>query len=211
MGHSSTGLAKYRVKHGPSKFARKSVLLAGMIRSQKSDAPGEGSPNVVAKPGSGHWDGVSQVSAGLEVVIEGDFPQGDNHLNSLEQAQLLQQKRTAGLKFLRRWFVPGRSTAHDCGNVAILQRESISPVGRMGLIGKIKPVQSFIEPIATSVTGKYSPGAIAAVGGWRESQHQEAGSWIPEARDRPAPIFPLLELSALCPRNGLSMGHKPWA
>jgi hypothetical protein len=75
------------------------------------------------------------------------------------------------------------------------------------LICETRFVQRSKEPVATSIPGEHTPGAIAAVGGRRETYYEQSRSRIAEAWDWLGPIVVIckapnfLDPHALSPLN----------
>src|SRR4051794_19212927 len=59
--------------------------------------------------------------------------------------------------------------------------------GRM--VGKTERMQRLVQPITASITGKHPARSVAAVSGWRQSDDQESGIRITEARQWFCPIL----------------------
>jgi len=76
------------------------------------------------------------------------------------------------------------------------------------LVGEPEPVQRFMQPIPTTVSGKYASGSVPPMCRGREAQDIEPGVGISESRDRLTPIGPLAELASFIPGNSFSVGNQ---
>ena len=57
-------------------------------------------------------------------------------------------------------------------NITVIESETVATMIRVGLIGKASIVQRAIKPIAAAISGKHSPGAIAAMCGGGQANDQ---------------------------------------
>jgi hypothetical protein len=72
-------------------------------------------------------------------------------------------------------------------------------------------VKRLVEPVAAGVAGEDAAGAVAAVGGGREADDEEAGGRIAEPRHRLAPVGLVAELPLPDLRHGLAVAPEPGA
>ena len=88
------------------------------------------------------------------------------------------------------------------------EAKAVVAVGRMGLVGEAEAMQRLVEPVSAAVSGEHPAGAVPAMGGGRQPHHEETGIRIAEARNRTAPIGPVMELPSLGPGDRFSMGDQ---
>lgn len=81
-------------------------------------------------------------------------------------------------------------------------------MNRLRLVGKSIPVESFIEPISTAISGKDAASPIPAMRGRREAYHEYPCRWIAECGDRSAPINPFPILPAFHAGNRFAMVYE---
>lgn len=146
--------------------------------------------------------------AGLQVMIERNFPERHDDLHSPQQAELLADKRTAGLEFFRRRFIAGRGAAHGGADITIRQFKSIVSMLREGLIREAVTMQGFVQPVSAAVSGKDTAGSVPSVSGWRQSQDIKARVRIPESRNGATPVRPVAKLFPLFRGDRLPIGDK---
>ena len=72
-------------------------------------------------------------------------------------------------------------------------------------------VQSLVQPIARPIPGEHATGAVGAMGRGRQADQDEAGPWIAEAGDGPAPVVPRTVLAPLLTRDSLTVLDQPRA
>lgn len=91
------------------------------------------------------------------------------------------------------------------GNRAILKLETVLPAHRSGLICKTSLVQSFVQPVTTSITREDSACPIATVGGRSKSNNQQSCCRVSKIWNGPAPVFPVPIRSSLFGDNPLAV------
>src|SRR5262245_33296643 len=79
------------------------------------------------------------------------------------------------------------------GDVAVFEFESVVSVNGVRLIGKAKPVQRSVKPVATSIAGKDSAGSSSAVGCRCQSHYQQPCVASSEAWNGFAPVVEILK------------------
>jgi hypothetical protein len=143
--------------------------------------------------------------------VMGESPQSHDHLHSLQKRQLLDQPvRTVGCLHCERT-VPGRGAFHRTRNPAIPKLQAVTRPGRLGLVGESRPVQRPIEPDPRAVSGEHPTGPVSPVSRRRQSHQHQTGVWVPEPRNRPAPIA-LIPVSCSLRRGYLfAPGNQPFA
>src|SRR5262249_13539439 len=119
---------------------------------------------------------------------ESDFAQRDDHLDLGQELQLSEQIGLAVGNFLALRFICWGSTVECLGDKTIVQLQTVVAVCGHGLIGKTMRVQCPIEPFPTAVASKSPAGAVAAMGGWRQTKHEEPGLRVTKTGDGFAPI-----------------------
>ena len=105
--------------------------------------------------------------------IEGNLSQRDDHAYVAEQFELLNEVRPAALKFNSLRFILRRRAPNSCGNIAIRQFQTVVSVNRVRLISKSRCVKRSVKPVAAAISGKYSPGAITAMGRRRQTHDKQ--------------------------------------
>ena len=151
---------------------------------------------------------MAQLSAGFQVLIERDLPQGDHHAQLPEQTQFFQKIRPTGVKFLHARLIARRGTAHRGRDIAVHETKAVVSMGRMGLVREAEPMERFVEPVAATVSGEDTAGSIAAVGGWGQTNYEKTGVRVAETRHRASPIGPVTELPPFGPGNCFSIDHQ---
>ena len=121
--------------------------------------------------------------------IEGNLSQRDDHADVAEQFELLNEVRPAALKFNSARFILRRRAPNSCGNIAIRQFQTVVSVNRVRLISKSRCVKRSVKPVTTAISGKYSAGAITAMGRRRQTHDKQPCIKIAEPGQRSRPIF----------------------
>ena len=124
----------------------------------------------------------------VEVDVEGDLAQGDDHLQVGQQFQLALEIGTAVAQFLRRGFVAGRSAMGGGGDVEIVERQPVVAGNAGGAGGETGFVENPVEDVAGAVAGEHTAGSVGTVSARGESQNQDACSRVAEGRDGESPV-----------------------
>lgn len=140
--------------------------------------------------------------------FKANLTQSDNNADIFQQSDFFQKKWLAVENLLRGWLVERRCTAECCSDVAIGQRQSVTAVKRFGLIGETGFVQRPEKPVAAVVACEHASRPVAAVCRRRETDEQEAGIRIAEARDRFGPVFFIRETLYLFSSDALTPSYK---
>src|SRR4030095_2040786 len=114
--------------------------------------------------------------------IESNLSQRDDHPEASKQFELFNEVRPAALKFNSARFILRRRAPNSCGNIAIHQFQTVVPVNRVRLISKSRSMKRSVEPVAAAISGKYSAGAITAMGRRRQTHDKQPCIKIAEPR-----------------------------
>lgn len=133
-----------------------------------------------------------------EVTVKSDFAETDDDAEMLELANFRGEVRGAVADLLRGGLIAGRSAADNGGDPGVAQLQAIVARCPSRLIGKASLVQDGVHEVAGTISGKRSTGAVGSVGSWSQSEDEDAGTRIAEARNRSRPIDLVLVGSALC-------------
>jgi hypothetical protein len=142
---------------------------------------------------------LAQLASGPERGVPGEAAERHHDADSRQRAQLAHQIRLAAIALLDRRPVVGRRAADRGCHVAVAQLQPVGPPGRGRLVGESGPVERAIQPVPGAIAGEDATGAISAVRGRRQAQHQEARARVAEAGYRPGPVG----LAAEAKRRGL--------
>src|SRR6266498_3224241 len=104
--------------------------------------------------------------------------------------------------------VVGRRALDRRGDVAVPQLQPVVAGDRGGLVGEAGAPQRGEQPVAGAVAGEDAAGAVAAVGGGRQAEDEQARGGVAEAGHRPAPVVPVPEGGALLPGDLLAPGDQ---
>jgi hypothetical protein len=140
--------------------------------------------------------------------VPGEGTQGDDHGGVGQQGQLLVEPGGAGVALGDGRLVVGRRALDRGRDPAVGELEPVVARDRGRLVGVTGPVQAGEQPVARAVAGENSPGAVAAVGGGRQTEDQEAPGRVAESGYRPAPVLPVPERGPLVPGHLLAPGHQ---
>ncbi len=147
----------------------------------------------------------ARIPACPQIMIERDLAQRHHHSYPSEQTELLDHIRSARIEFFGQRLITWRGTPYYSRDVAVTEPEAVAAMGRVRLIGKLEPIEGFIEPISAAVSGEDPTCAIAAVRSRGEPNDEETGLRITEPRHWSSPIGPLTELATFCPGDRFSM------
>src|SRR6266511_2127282 len=148
---------------------------------------------------------------GAEVAqrgVPGVVAEGDHHADRVQERQLPLQPRRAVGPLLGERLVVGRRALDRRGDVAVPQLQPVVAGDRGGLVGEAGAPQRGEQPVAGAVAGKDAAGAVAAVGGGRQAEDEQARGGVAEAGHRPAPVVPVPEGGALLPGDLLAPGDQ---
>jgi len=124
-------------------------------------------------PEAGLWYGQRdmQVLTGTQIGIKGDFAEWHNHLDCGQQLEFSKQIGLAVGNFLALRLIRWGSTVQRLSDKTVVQLQTVITVYGRGLIGKTVRVQGPIEPFPTAIASKSPASTVAAVGGWRQTEH----------------------------------------
>src|SRR5438445_9266600 len=94
----------------------------------------------------------------------------------------------AGQRLIR-----GRRATHRGRDISVLQAQPVVAVQGSGLVRKSRLMQGFVKKIAGAVARENTACAIRSMRGGSQSQDEQQGVRIAEARHASAPIGPLAE------------------
>src|SRR5262249_58164254 len=125
---------------------------------------------------------------GVERGGRGDLAERDHDARLAQKRQLLDEKGLASSHLEGRRLVGGRRAAHGRGDVGAAEREAVARVRRRREIREPGRVEGLVEPVAALIAREDAAGAVAAVGGGRQSDEHDASARVAEARKWPRPI-----------------------
>src|SRR5882672_1683729 len=199
------------VPHRPRQESRVGVAPARMERAEEGPAVRKCPLGAVREARSGRRSGPVPIAVCLEEVFEGEPTQDHDDLDAVEQPDLrLEVGPTIG-EFLEGRLVLGRGAAGRGRNVAVDELEPVVARHRGGPAGEAEAVQGLVQPVAARVSGEHTAGAVSAVRGGGETDHQKTRASIAESRDRFAPVLPLQELALLVARDLPAIRAQPRA
>src|SRR6266540_2290769 len=187
------------VEHGLGEAAGRGVLLADVVAAEQRAVLGKGSLGAVGETGLGA-DGAEVAQRGVPGVVA----EGDHHADRVQERQLTLQPRRAVGPLLGERLVVGRRALDRRGDVAVPQLQPVVAGDRGGLVGEAGAPQRGEQPVA----GEDAAGAVAAVGGGRQAEDEQARGGVAEAGHRPAPVVPVPEGGALLPGDLLAPGDQ---
>ena len=114
--------------------------------------------------------------------IEGNLSQRDDHAEVAEQFELLNEVRPAALEFNSARLILRRRAPDRRSNITTSEFQTVVSMNRLRLISKSRSVKRSVEPVAAAISGKYSPGAITAMGRRRQTHDKQPCIKIAEPR-----------------------------
>src|SRR5215469_5101120 len=148
---------------------------------------------------------------GIQISIEPDLPQCDDHLGVLQSRKFLVEIRCAVPEFLGKGFVVRRSTAYGGRDVEIAKHESVVAVRGVRLTRKSGFVEHRIHKVPGSVPCERTPGAVGAVGTGGETENYDSRIGIAESGHAFCPVLPIAIGTALLACNLFAIAHQPRA
>src|SRR5579864_1880743 len=146
----------------------------------------------------------------IEISVESNLAQGNDHLHPLESLNLAIEKLRAFGEFLRQRLVVGRRAPHRRRNVQIFQLESVVAIGCRGLAGESGLMQDWIHKLAGSISGKGTTSTIGAVRARGQSQDEHPRLSIAKPGHRPAPVVTLTVSASFHPSHFFAIRHQAW-
>ena len=114
--------------------------------------------------------------------IEGNLSQRDDHAEVAEQFELLNEVGPAALEFNSARLIRRRRAPDRRSNITTSEFQTVVSMSRLRLISKSRSVKRSVEPVAATISGKYSPGAITAMGRRRQTHDKQPCIKIAEPR-----------------------------
>ncbi len=127
------------------------------------------------------------------------------------QRQLRRQPRRARLALGDLGLVGRRRAAHGSGHAGGDEPLAVPRCDRVRLSSQPAPPERGEQHVAAPVAGENTASPVPAVSSRGEAEDQDPRSFIPPARDRPAPVGLRLEGPALAERDLLPPGDKSLA
>src|SRR5215207_7431816 len=191
--------------HGLGEAAGVRVLLADVVGAEQDPVVGERSLGGVGEAGLGADR--AEVAEGL---VPGEGAEGDDHVD-VEQGELGGQPGGAVVALGGERLVVGRGALDRGGDVAAGEGEAVAAGDRGRLVGEAGAVEAGEQPVAGAVAGEDPAGAVAAVGGRGQAQHEQAGRRVAEAGDGAPPVLLVAEGGPLLLGHLLAPGDQPGA
>jgi len=113
--------------------------------------------------------------------IEGNLPQRDDHPEASKQFELLNEVGPAALEFNSARLILRRRAPDRRSNITTSEFQTVVSMSRLRLISKSRSVKRSVEPVAAAISGKYSAGAITAMGRRRQTHDKQPCIRIAEA------------------------------
>ena len=199
-----------RPKHLFGQLARLGILIGGMVGSQQNAAIGQGVFGAVPEFKLTLASDLFSTQQIIQVGLESDSPQGDNHAQMSQSFQFALQERSAVGQLLGQRLVVRRRAAGSGGYIESGQRKSVVPAGRRCLIREAGFKQHRVHELARSVPRERPSGAIRAVCARSQSENEHAGVGIAKAGNGLAPILMFAVCAALLASNALPVFDKAW-
>src|SRR5829696_1898146 len=190
------------VEHGLGEAPGARVLLADVVGAEQDPVVGELGFGGVGEAGLGADR--AEVAEGL---VPGEGAEGDDH-PEVEQGELGGQPGGAVVALGGERLVVGRGALDRGGDVAAGEGEAVAAGDRGRLVGEAGAVEAGEQPVAGAVAGEDPAGAVAAVGGRGQAQHEQAGRRVAEAGDGAAPVLLVAEGGPLLPGHLLAPGDQ---
>ena len=177
------------VEHGLGELAGEGVLLRRVVASRGA-CSGRRWPRRRGRTSGARRGRRRRVGGGerAQDAVPAEGAEADEHARATTAAQLLDEKRQAGVALVGRRLVVGRRAADGDGDPRVAEDEAVVARGGGGLVGEAGAVQRAIEPLARAIAGEDAAGAIGAVGAGRQADDDEAGGGIAEAGDGARPV-----------------------
>jgi hypothetical protein len=141
--------------------------------------------------------------------LKGDLAKRDNDRSVAEDLKFPDQVCVAVLKLAREGPVLRRSTTESGRHIAVAKLQSIALADRGRLVGKTELVDSLEEPVSASVSCKDPTCAVASMSRRRQSDHEQPGGRVSEARQRLRPVLPVTVARRLSRGNRLEVRDQP--
>jgi len=126
--------------------------------------------------------------AGLQkkghVPIESDLSEAHHDAHAREGLDLLGEMGAAVANLLRERLITGWGAADDGSYPRVTELEAVVTSDSAGLAGKSELMEDRIHEVAGAVTGEWTASAVGSMSTWGETEDQDSGSWIAEARYR---------------------------
>lgn len=182
-----------RVEHRFGEAFGESVLLARMVGAEQNEFIGDLDFGAVTEFGPRFELGKSNGAKRVESGVESDFAKANHDAEPRQKLQFAVQIGAAVEQFGGERFVVGRRAVRGGGDVAVDQFQTIVFEKRGGLAAKSGFEHRAKQPIATSITGEHSPGAVGAVRGGRQTNDEKTRVLLSKRRHSPAPITLVLK------------------
>ena len=104
-----------------------------------------------------------------------------------------------------------RCAAHDDGDVRVAEAKAVIGGDRCRLVRETGAVERGVEPVAGAIASEDAARAIAAVGGGRETDDEQACIRIAEAGNRAAPVRVIGEALRRLRASGFAAAHEALA
>jgi hypothetical protein len=205
----SAYISQHVREHGLRQFPRKSILLAGMVRSEQSrQVSGKLVANSVTKPERRKTLDFAAIFQQPQVNTHRNAPKGENRARP-QNFKLALEIRTAVRKLRGQRLVRGRRAANSSNDIGIFQREPVAAMRRSRLVRESSAKQRVKQEISRAIARKHPPGAVPSMRRGRESKDQQLRVRVAESRHRFAPVFTVPERQPLFTRHSFAVFHQP--
>ncbi len=121
--------------------------------------------------------------------IPGEGAEADDASYIREQSELAGGVGETTVTLHGGWFVLRRGAADGGGDPESKEAQAVACSPGDGCVGEAGAMERAEEEVAGAVAGEEAAGAVCSVGGRSEAEDDHAGLWIPESRDRAAPVL----------------------
>ena len=107
--------------------------------------------------------------------------------------------------------VVGRRALHRRSDPCSGEGQTVTEMGRLGLVGVAGAVQRPVQPVPGAVAGEHPAGAVGPVGRGRQADHQQAGVGVAEPGHAAGPVLVVAVGGPLLSPDPLPPLHQPGA
>jgi len=195
-----------RIEHLFGQLSGRSILLTWMIRAEQGRPQVE--KYIVTEAEGGNAVDGATVFQDREVRVEGDLAQHDDEPQVCQQLQLTLKIRPAIAQLEGRRLVARRRAVPGGGNPGIGKAQTVVRGRALGPGGETGAVQSAVQEVTGTVSGKHTSGTISAMCGRSQAKNQHPGGRVAERRHGLTPVVPFQEGAPFDGRDFAAMADK---
>ncbi len=177
----------------------------------EEDVPAEPRLRAVTEARQRPWDRDLGGRQRPQRAVPGERSERQDDAKLGQPGQFAGEEGQAAVPLLGKWPVGRWRAADHSRDVDAVERQAVVTAGRRGLARESRAVQGGEEEVARAIAGEDPAGAIAAMSGRGETDHEDPGRRIAEARDGPAPVRFVGKPGHLLAGDALAPLHQPWA